>query len=91
VLNQVKIFTVRIELVDALNEDYAILRRELEQRSFSQTVAEKEARTVQYSFAGEMDVDSVAKLAHRSAIKTGRRFFIFVSDSNTGKGLGIAG
>jgi len=86
-----KSLTLRIELMDASEDDYLPVRTALERSGFSGAPGATTGRTVRYTFNGEGDVEAIAKLAQQSAMKTQKHFLIFVSSSAGKTGMGIAG
>ena len=86
-----KSIVVRVELIDATENDCLPIRAGLERKGFSEKLDAKSGQTVRYTFMGEGDVEVVAKVVHESARKTEKHFLIFVSGSEEKKGVGIAG
>jgi hypothetical protein len=90
-------FTVRIELHDALWEDYGALHTAMEKKGFSRIIRADDGRNyrmpwAEYNGTGNLTCAQVRDIAQQAADETGKRNSVFVTEavSRAWSGLQVA-
>lgn len=89
-----KKFTTRIVLHDAEWEDYSDLYTYMEQEGFTDEITSSDGTTyklpdAEYEISGNFDLDAVMAKAKRAAVKTGKKYKVFITQSAGRKWVGL--